>query len=116
MRFREELYGKEIIDKDGNTIGVVEDVELSKQGRVTHVIALPRGIVSRLTRQKLDIKFEDIQALSQVVILNKNEEELRGEFRCGECGKVFSSEQARKAHVAKEHARQNKKQAMKKSK
>jgi sporulation protein YlmC with PRC-barrel domain len=109
MRFREQLYGKEIIDKEGNTIGVVEDLELSKTGKVTHIIALPKGIVSKLTRKKMDIKFDDIQALSHVVVLGKSEEEVKGNFKCKKCGKTFSSAHARKIHEGKEHKKKKKK-------
>ena len=103
MLFRKELQGKEIIDRDGNTIGLVEDIDLTDKGRVTRIVAIPKGIVSKITRNKLHIGIDDIETVSHLVMLNKSEEELRGIFKCRICGQAFETDQGRKIHYVKEH-------------
>lgn len=103
MRFMKELRGKEIIDKNGNTVGLVEDIELTDKGRVTRVIAMPKGIVSKLTREKMHIQIEDIETISKLVMLNKTEEEIKGVYKCRVCGQAFESEKGRKLHYIRQH-------------
>lgn len=105
MLFKKELEGKEIIDKDGNTIGLVEDVDISEKGRIKKVVALPTGIVSRITRKRMDIHIDDIETVSKFVLLNKTEDEVKGIYRCNKCDETFESEEKRKIHKAKEHAK-----------
>lgn len=116
MLFRKELQGKEIIDREGKTVGLIEDVDLTEKGRVTKIVALPKGIVNRITKRKLHIGIEDIEMVSHLVMLNKTEEELRGIYRCKECGQVFETEQGRKAHHEREHTEKKKPVKTKKTK
>lgn len=103
MLFRKELQGKEIVDKEGKTIGLVDDLDLTEKGRVTRLIATPKGIVNRITRNSIHIGIDDISMVSNLVLLNKTEEELKGVYKCRECGQVFESQDAKKAHHFKEH-------------
>ncbi|MBN3037172.1 MAG: PRC-barrel domain-containing protein [Candidatus Diapherotrites archaeon] len=72
-----ELIGMEIIDKAGETVGLVEDFMIDEKGKVTHLIVLPKGIVSKMTRSKLNVEWSDINAIEDVVMLKKSEEQLR---------------------------------------
>jgi len=103
MLFKKELEGREIIDRDGTTIGVVEDLELSRTGKIERIVVLPKGLISRMKKERVEINFEDVQAFSNVVLLKKSKEELRGEYKCKKCGQVFSSKKGLKIHEAKEH-------------
>jgi sporulation protein YlmC with PRC-barrel domain len=116
MLFRKELQGKEIVDKEGKTVGLVDDLDLTERGRVTRLIATPKGIVNRITRNKLHIGIDDISMVSNLVLLNKTEDELKGIYKCRECGQVFESDEGRKAHNAKEHTPKPAKDAGKKNK
>ena len=105
MLFKRDLEGKEIIDKDGNTIGLIEDLDITEKGHVQRVVAIPTGIVNRITRKKMEIHIDDIETISKLVLLKKTEEELKGIYRCRKCGKTFKTEQGRKVHYAREHAK-----------
>ncbi|MCD6522725.1 MAG: PRC-barrel domain-containing protein [Candidatus Diapherotrites archaeon] len=71
-----DVIGKEIIDRDGNKIGVVDDIVFTGKGKVTHIIALPVGII-RALKPNIHIQFEDIESIEDVVFLKKTEEELK---------------------------------------
>lgn len=71
-----EVIGKEIIDREGNKIGVVEDIVFTAKGRVTHIIALPIGIL-RAIKPNINIQFEDVESIEDVVFLKKTKEELK---------------------------------------
>lgn len=73
-----ELDGMEIIDKNGERIGFVQDIVFTTTGRITHLIAMPKGIISKMTMGQLNIQFEDIAAIEDVIMLNKTETQLIG--------------------------------------
>ena len=73
-----EIDGMEIIDKNGERVGFVQDIVFTTTGRITHVIAMPKGIISRLSMGQLNIQFEDIAAIEDVIMLNKSEAQLLG--------------------------------------
>ena len=77
MLFR-ELVGREIIDRNGERLGFVRDLVFTSTGRVTHIIAMPRGIVSKLTIGQINVQFEDIAAIEDVIMLNKTENQILG--------------------------------------
>ncbi|MCD4739735.1 PRC-barrel domain-containing protein [archaeon] len=114
MQFMKELRGKEVIDREGNTIGLVEDLDISESGRVTRIIALPKGIVNKITRKRLNIGIEDVETVSHLIMLNKTEEELKGIFKCKACEQTFESENSRKLHFIKKHKKPAKKTPIKK--
>ena len=73
-----ELDGMEIIDKNGERVGFVQDIVFTTTGRITHVIAMPKGILSKMKLGQLNIQFEDIAAIEDVLMLNKSEAQLAG--------------------------------------
>ncbi len=73
-----ELDGKEIIDKHGERLGFVQDIVFTTKGRITHLIGMPKGIVSKMTMGQLNVQFEDIEAIEDVIMLNKSEAQLLG--------------------------------------
>lgn len=75
MLFKKELLGKEIIDRDGNTLGVVEDVDINKKGQVKKFIIVPKGVIRILTRERKEIRMEDIANISEVIVLKKATDE-----------------------------------------
>ena len=73
-----ELDGMEIIDKNGERVGFVQDIVFTTTGRVTHLIGMPKGILSKMRMGQLNIQFEDIEAIDDVIMLNKTEAQLTG--------------------------------------
>jgi sporulation protein YlmC with PRC-barrel domain len=75
MRFK-ELIGREIVDASGQTIGYVEEIDLSEKGKVNEIIGLPKGVVDQVTRNKLHVKLEDVEAFGDIILLKKKLESL----------------------------------------
>ena len=73
-----EIDGMEIIDKNGERVGFVKDLVFTTTGRVTHIIAMPKGVLSRISMGQLNIQFEDVAAMEDVIMLNKSEAQLLG--------------------------------------
>lgn len=73
-----ELEGKEIIDCHGEKLGYLHDVVFTTKGRVTHLIAMPRGVLTKMKMGQLNIQFEDVEAIEDVIMLNKSEDEILG--------------------------------------
>ncbi len=73
-----EIDGMEIIDKNGERVGFVQDIVFTTTGRITHIIAMPKGMISRIARGQLNIQFEDVAAMEDVIMLNKSEAQLFG--------------------------------------
>jgi len=73
-----EIDGMEIIDRNGERIGFVQDLVFTTTGRITHIIAMPKGIISRIAMGQLNIQFEDVAAIEDVIMLNKSEAQLFG--------------------------------------
>jgi len=71
-----EIIGREIIDANGITVGFVEELDINPRGKVIKVIGLPKGIVDRATRAKLELSFDDIEAFGDVIMLKKTKDEL----------------------------------------
>ena len=73
-----EIDGMEIIDKNGERVGFVKDLVFTTTGRITHIIAMPKGVLGRIARGQLNIQFEDVAAIEDVIMLNKSEAQLFG--------------------------------------
>jgi sporulation protein YlmC with PRC-barrel domain len=73
-----EVEGKEIVDKNGQRVGFVEDIVFTTTGKVTHIIGTPKGIFGKMTIGQLNIQFEDVAAIDKVLMLNKSHEQLLG--------------------------------------
>ena len=73
-----ELDGMEIIDKNGEKVGFVQDIVFTTTGKITHLIGMPKGILTKMKMGQLNIQFEDIAAIEDVIMLNKSEAQLMG--------------------------------------
>ncbi|MCK4328076.1 MAG: PRC-barrel domain-containing protein [Candidatus Diapherotrites archaeon] len=73
-----ELEGKEIIDRHGERVGFLHDVVFTTKGRITHLIAMPKGVLTKMKMGQLNIQFEDVGAIEDVIMLNKSEDEILG--------------------------------------
>lgn len=73
-----DIEGKEILDKNGQRIGYVQDFVFTTAGRITHIIGAPKGFLLKVTVGQLNIQFEDIAAIDKLVVLNKSKEQLLG--------------------------------------
>ncbi|MFC2174681.1 PRC-barrel domain-containing protein [archaeon] len=73
-----ELEGKEIIDSHGERVGFVYDLVFTTKGRITHIIAMPKGMLTKMKLGQLNIQFEDVEAIEDVIMLNKSEDQLLG--------------------------------------
>ncbi len=71
-----ELIGREILDSTGLTVGYVEDFDIGPKGKIIRIIGLPKGVVDTVTRAKLDLKIEDVDAISDVILLKKTKDKL----------------------------------------
>jgi len=79
-----ELEGKEIIDVNGERIGFVKDIVFTTTGRVTHIIGMPKGVINKMKMGQLNIQFEDVASIEDVMMLNKSEDALLGRTRAPE--------------------------------
>ncbi|MCD6414092.1 MAG: PRC-barrel domain-containing protein [Candidatus Diapherotrites archaeon] len=77
MLFRKEIRGKEVIDRDGTTIGVVEDVDIGERGEVTRILVMPKGVMRILARKKDEIKMDDVASISEVIVLRRTLDEIK---------------------------------------
>ena len=73
-----EIEGREIIDKNGERVGFVKDLVFTSRGQVTHIIATPKGIIHKLAKGQLNIQMEDVEAIEDVIMLNKTENQVLG--------------------------------------
>lgn len=74
--FFKELQGKEVIDSSGEKVGFIDDIVFNETGQVTHLIALPSGIINKMKGGTITIQFDDVSSIEDVVFLNtilKNE-------------------------------------------
>ena len=76
MMFK-DILGREVIGKNGNRVGIVDDFVFTEKGKVTHLVVLPTGIVKAL-KPKLNIQFGDIDSIQDVVFLGVTEDEAKG--------------------------------------
>ncbi len=122
--FTEEIKGKEVIDKDGNAIGIVKDLMITRIGRVTHLVLTPAGLIEKIKGKEYLIEFQYVGAIEDVVMLTETNEEIdeekkeleRGkktkeksseqterEYKCPECEKTFSTEKGLHIHQGEVH-------------
>ena len=64
-----EIEGMEIIDKNGERVGFVHDIVFTTTGRITHLIAMPKGIISKVTMGQLNLQFEMLTLLRKLQTL-----------------------------------------------
>lgn len=124
--FTEEVKGKEVIDKDGNAIGLVKDLMITRTGRVTHLVLTPAGLIEKVKGKEYLVEFQYVGAIEDVVILTEtkekideekeeldrekktnnekeNIEEKEEEHKCPECGKTFSTKKGLHIHQGEVH-------------
>ena len=70
-----ELLKKEVVDKAGNTVGVVEDAVISQERGLTHIIVIQKGVL-KVIKPTITIHIDDIKSISDMVILKVLKERL----------------------------------------
>jgi len=71
-----ELLKKEVIDKSGNSVGLVEDAVVSQDNKITHLIISHKGAL-KVIKSTMTVHIEDIQSISNVVVLNVLKDSLK---------------------------------------
>ncbi len=72
-----ELEGKEIIDKNGDRIGLLSDVEFDEKGKVKFIIASPPGVLGKVVNLRLKIPIKLVDSFKDVIFVNTTIDELR---------------------------------------
>lgn len=101
-----ELEGKEIIDKNGERLGFVRDIVFTTTGKITHLIAMPKGIITKMTIGQLNIQFEDVEAIDDIVMLNKTKAQLHGKEEVKQQPKI-ETKQPKRVLLKKKSENQN---------
>ena len=96
-----EIEGMEIIDKNGERVGFVHDIVFTTTGRITHLIGMPKGIISKMRMGQLNLQFEDVAAIEDVVMMNKTEAQLLGKVEAEPTPKPKKKEKPRRVLLKK---------------
>jgi sporulation protein YlmC with PRC-barrel domain len=69
------LLGKEVLDRNGNVTGWVEDFVFDDKNRLTHVVVKPKSLVGPL-KPMMNVHVDDVGAFTSIVMLKKTKEEM----------------------------------------
>ncbi len=72
-----EIIGKEIIDKNGERVGILDDIDFDQKGKIKSLVAKPAGILGRVVNLKVKIPFKLVSSIGDVIYVNATLEELK---------------------------------------
>ncbi len=72
-----EMKGKEVIDKDGERVGLVEDLDVDSKGKVKSIVVSPAGILGKVANLKISVPFKLVSSIGDVVYVESTLEELK---------------------------------------
>ncbi|GEM_PF-4550997 len=72
-----EMEGVEIIDKNGDRIGLLSDIDFDEKGKVKFLIASPPGVLGKVINLRVKIPFKLVESMKDVIFVNTTLEELK---------------------------------------
>ncbi len=72
-----EMKGMEVIDKNGERIGLVEDIDFDPKGKIKFLITIPAGVLGKVVNLRVKVPFKLVSSIGDVIYVDATLEELK---------------------------------------
>ncbi len=72
-----KFEGLEVIDKNGERVGLVKDVDFDSKGKIKFIIVIPAGILGKVVNLQIKVPFKLVTSIGDVVYVDATLDELK---------------------------------------
>ncbi len=72
-----KLEGMEVIDKNGERVGLVKDIDFDTKGKIKFIITTPAGILGKVVNLEIKIPFKLVTSIGDVIYVDATLDELK---------------------------------------
>ncbi len=72
-----DIEGMEVIDKNGERVGIVKDLDFDNKGKIRFIVVIPAGILGKVVNLRIKVPYKLVTSIGDVIYVDTTVEELK---------------------------------------